>query len=120
MDARTGGNAVQINGDEHQVSFDELFTRLKSSDAGLRQDEALKRLTEYGANVLEDTGKESLLYKYLKHFWNFFSILLTVGSLLAFIAEWLSPGQGNLYIGIALLAVVILNSTFTFIQEFQA
>jgi len=120
MDARTGGHAVQINGDEHQVSFDELFTRLKSSDAGLRQDEALKRLTEYGANVLEDTGKESLLYKYLKQFWNFFSILLTVGSLLAFIAEWLSPGQGNLYIGIALLAVVILNSTFTFIQEFQA
>lgn len=120
MDARTGGHAVQINGDEHQVSFDELFTRLKSSDAGLSQDEALNRLTEYGANVLEDTGKESLLYKYLKQFWNFFSILLTVGSLLAFIAEWLSPGQGNLYIGIALLAVVILNSTFTFIQEFQA
>lgn len=120
MDARTGGHAVQINGDEHQVSFDELFTRLKSSDAGLSQDEAIKRLTEYGANVLEDTGKESLLYKYLKQFWNFFSILLTVGSLLAFIAEWLSPGQGNLYIGIALLAVVILNSTFTFIQEFQA
>ena len=76
MDARTGGHAVQINGDEHQVSFDELFTRLKSSDAGLSQDEALNRLTEYGANVLEDTGKESLLYKYLKQFWNFFSILL--------------------------------------------
>lgn len=120
MDARTSGHAAQINGDEHQVSFDELFTRLKSSDAGLRQDEALQRLAEYGANVLEDTGKESILYKYLKQFWNFFSILLTVGSLLAFIAEWLSPGQGNLYIGIALLAVVILNSTFTFIQEYQA
>lgn len=120
MDARTSEHAVQVKGDEHQVSLDELFTRLKSSDAGLRQDEAIKRLTEYGANVLEDTGKESLLYKYLKQFWNFFSILLTVGSLLAFIAEWLSPGQGNLYIGVALLAVVILNSTFTFIQEYQA
>ena len=120
MDIRISEHTLQAKGDEHQVSLDELFKRLESSDAGLRQDEAIGRLAAYGANVLEDTGKESLLYKYLKQFWNFFSILLTVGSLLAFIAEWLSPGQGNLYIGIALIAVVILNSTFTFIQEYQA
>lgn len=120
MDARTRDLLPHMKGDEHQVSLDELFTGLKSSDNGLRQDEAVRRLAAYGANVLEDTGKESLLYKYLKQFWNFFSILLTVGSLLAFIAEWFSPDQGNLYIGIALLAVVILNSTFTFIQEYQA
>jgi sodium/potassium-transporting ATPase subunit alpha len=120
MDGRTGEHALQVKGDEHQVSLDELFRRLKSSDSGLKEDEAVRRLAEYGANVLEEIGKESLLNKYLKQFWNFFSILLTVGSMLAFIAEWLSPGQGNIYIGIALLVVVILNSTFTFIQEYQA
>lgn len=120
MDARTSEHAVQIKGDEHQVPLDELFKRLKSSDSGLRQDETIKRLAEYGSNVLEDAGKESPLHKYLKQFWNFFSFLLTVGSLLAFIAEWLAPGQGNIYIGIALLGVVILNGTFTFIQEYQA
>lgn len=120
MDVRTGELFGQVKGDEHQVYLDELFKRLKSSDTGLKQEEAVRRTTEYGPNVLEDIGKESLLHKYLKQFWNFFSILLTVGSLLAFIAEWLSPGQGNIYIGIALLVVVILNSTFTFIQEYQA
>ena len=120
MDVRTGELFGQVKGDEHQVSLDELFKRLKSSDTGLKQEEAVRRTSEYGPNVLEDIGKESLLRKYLKQFWNFFSILLTVGSLLAFIAEWLSPGQGNIYIGIALLVVVILNSTFTFIQEYQA
>ena len=113
-------HAGQVQGDEHQISLDELFKRLVSSNVGLEQDEATRRLVEYGPNVLEDTGRESALHKYLKQFWNFFSILLTVGSLLSFIAEWLSPGQGNIYIGIALLVVVILNSTFTFIQEYQA
>lgn len=120
MDGRLGEQTLQVKGDEHQVSLDEIFERLKSSDSGLKEDEAVRRLAEYGANVLEEIGKERILHKYLKQFWNFFSILLTVGSLLAFIAEWLSPGQGNIYIGIALLAVVILNSTFTFIQEYQA
>jgi sodium/potassium-transporting ATPase subunit alpha len=120
MDARTRDHLPQVKGDEHQLPLDELFTRLESSDSGLRQDEALHRLAEYGPNVLEDAGKESPLHKYLKQFWNFFSFLLTVGSLLAFIAEWLAPGQGNIYIGIALLGVVILNGTFTFIQEYQA
>ncbi len=120
MDGRTREHPPQVKGDEHQVSLDELLERLNSSESGLKQEEAIQRLAEYGTNVLEDTGKESLLHKYLKQFWNFFSILLTVGSLLAFIAEWLAPGQGNMYIGIALLVVVVLNSTFTFIQEYQA
>lgn len=120
MDARTREHLPQVKGDEHQVPLDELFTRFKSSDEGLKRDEAVKRLAEYGPNVLEDTGKESLLSKYLKQFRNFFSILLTVGSVLAFIAEWLGPDQGYIYIGIALLGVVILNGTFTFIQEYQA
>lgn len=120
MDGRTEDHTLQVKGDEHQVSLAEIFERLKSSDSGLKEDEAVRRLAEYGANILEEIGKESILHKYLKQFWNFFSILLTVGSMLAFIAEWLSPGQGNIYIGIALLVVVILNSTFTFIQEYQA
>jgi len=40
--------------------------------------------------------------------------------LLAVIAEQLDPGQGNLYIAIALFAVVLLNATFSFIQEEQS
>ena len=109
-----------FHGDEHTVPFSEFLQRLGVDDKGLSEQEAAKRLPECGPNVLEEIGKESLLIKYLKQYTNFFSILLIIGALLAFLAEYLDPGKGNLYIGIAIGLVVILNSTFAFIQEYQA
>ncbi|MDR7664715.1 cation-transporting P-type ATPase [Methanosarcina sp. Z-7115] len=107
-------------GDEHKISLSEFLQRLEVDESGLSEQEAARRLQECGSNVLEETGKESILKKYIRQFRNFFSILLTVGAILSFLGEYLDPGKGNLYIGIALGVVVILNGTFTFIQEYQA
>tara|TARA_Y100000310_G_scaffold244242_1_gene248933 strand:+ start:2410 stop:5076 length:2667 start_codon:yes stop_codon:yes gene_type:complete len=106
--------------DEHRIHLKELYDRTNSSFNGLSSEEARKRLVEYGSNIIEEKKYVSLIVKYLKNFTNFFAILLMTGSVLALIAEYLSPGEGNLYIGIALFVVVILNSTFTFIQEYQS
>ncbi len=106
--------------DEHKIALEELFKRVKSSSNGLSSKEARKRLGKYGFNILETKKKVSVILKFIKQFTNFFAILLIVGSLLSFLAEYLSPGKGNLYIGIALGAVVILNAIFTFIQEYQS
>jgi sodium/potassium-transporting ATPase subunit alpha len=62
----------------------------------------------------------SLVRRLGRHFLNFFAILLWTGSILSFVAESISPGEGYLYIGAALAAVVILNAAFTFIQEYQS
>jgi sodium/potassium-transporting ATPase subunit alpha len=109
-----------FHGDEHTVPFSEFLRRLGVDDKGLNEQEAAKRLQECGPNILEEVGKESLLIKYLRQYTNFFSILLIIGALLSFLGEYLDPGKGNLYIGIAIGLVVILNSTFAFIQEYQA
>ena len=118
----TGSNnkICSPQGDEHTISRSEFLERYRADINGLSEQEAAKRLQECGSNVLEETGKESLLKAYLRQFWNFFSILLIIGALLSFLAEYLDPGKGNLYIGIAIVLVVILNSTFAFIQEYQA
>ncbi len=107
-------------GNEHEVSLEEIFKRLNATAKGLSSDEAKRRIGICGKNIFEEVGKESLLIKYLKQYRNFFSLLLLFGSILSFIAEWLDPGQGNIFIAIALLGVVILNGSFTFIQEYQA
>ncbi len=123
MEKKLNGSKSKIcspQGDEHKISLPEFLQRLGVDDSGLSEQEASRRLQECGPNVLEETGKESILIKYLKQFWNFFSILLIIGALLSFLAEYLDPGKGNLYIGIAIGLVVILNSTFTFVQEYQA
>lgn len=107
-------------GNEHTIPFSEFLQRLNASEGGLSEKEAARRLQECGPNVLEEVGKESVLIRYFRQFRNFFTILLIIGALLAFLSEYLDPGQGNLYIGIALAVVVILNGTFTFVQEYQA
>ena len=118
----TGGNdkICSPQGNEHSVPLSGFLQKLGVDENGLSEQEAVSRLKECGANVLEETGKESVINKYLRQFRNLFSILLTVGSILSYIGESLDPGQGNLYIGVALAGVVVINGTFTFIQEYQA
>ncbi|WMW25457.1 cation-transporting P-type ATPase [Methanolobus sediminis] len=118
----TTDNKIQCKskGDEHRVSLKEILERLGATPEGLSTEEANRRIELCGKNVFEETGKQSLLVRYFKQYKNFFSLLLLFGSILSFIAEWLDPGQGNIFIAIALLGVVILNGTFTFIQEYQA
>lgn len=118
----TGGNGeiCSPQGNEHSISLQEFLEKLSVEENGLSEQEAASRLKQCGGNILEEIGKESIIKKYLRQFKNLFSILLTVGAILSFIGEYLEPGQGNLYIGIALVGVVILNGTFTFIQEYQA
>ncbi|MDD4523348.1 MAG: cation-transporting P-type ATPase [Methanosarcina sp.] len=107
-------------GNEHSIPLHKFLEKLGVDENGIGEQEAAHRLKECGANILEETEKESIVKKYLKQFRNLFAILLTVGSILAFFGEYLDPGQGNLYIGIALAGVVVINATFTFIQEYQA
>jgi sodium/potassium-transporting ATPase subunit alpha len=111
---------LKFQNDEHKINLDELFKRLGSSTQGLSSDEASKRHQTYGFNVLEEKEKIPIIIRFGKHLVNFFALLLWTGSVLAFIAEYLSPGEGNVYIGIALTGVVILNAIFTFIQEYQS
>lgn len=105
--------------DEHKISLEELYKRVESSPEGLSEQEASLRLKKYGKNVLITKKRFRLLYKFLNQFKNFFSILLIIGAILAFLAEYLAPGQGNLYIGIAIISVVMINAAFSFWQEYN-
>ncbi len=106
--------------DYHSIPLAELEQRLDSNAAGLSSAEALRRLGVYGSNELSVRKETSEIVKFLRQFGNFFALLLIVGSALAFLADFLKPGEGNFYIGVALLVVVLLNALFTYIQEHQA
>ena len=106
--------------DIHKLTLANLFNELSSSARGLSEEEAGRRLEQYGPNELRVRQAVPELIKFLLQFKNFFALLLMVGGALAIVAERLDPGQGNLYIAIALLAVVLLNAVFTYIQEHQS
>jgi len=106
--------------DIHKLPLGDLFERVKSTDQGLSSDEASRRLECFGPNKLQVRKDMPEFVKFLLQFRNFFALLLIFGGGLAMLAEHLDPLQGNLYIAIALFAVVLLNAAFTYIQEHQS
>lgn len=106
--------------DEHSIGIDELFKRLESSKDGLTSKQVKEKLKKHGGNILQTKKKLPIPIQFLLEFVNFFALLLIVGATLAFVAEYISPGEGNFYIGVALSVVVVLNAIFTFIQKYQS
>ncbi|MEF9437534.1 MAG: cation-transporting P-type ATPase [Candidatus Mariimomonas ferrooxydans] len=109
-----------MKNDEHKISIHDLYDRLRSSENGLSTSETQTRQQRSGFNELDEREKKSVIFRFGRHLVNFFALLLWTGSALAFISEYLMPGEGNLYIALALAVVVILNAVFTFIQEYQS
>ncbi len=106
--------------DEHRIPLSELEGRLNCPSTGLNNAEAQRRLPQYGSNELHVRKETPEILKFLSQFANFFALLLFVGSVLAFFADYLQPGQGNFYIGVALLAVLLINALFTYVQEHES
>lgn len=106
--------------DPHRIPLEALEQRLHSTSAGLPGGEASQRLAQYGSNELRVRKETPEIVKFLRQFTNFFALLLIAGAMLAFFADYLQPGEGNFHIGVALLAVVLLNALFTYAQQHEA
>lgn len=104
----------------HQLLVNEALASLKSSQEGLMQAEALKRLNEYGPNGIEKVKPPLLGLILLKEFIHFFALILWLAAGLAFFAESKQPGGGMDTLGYAILGVIVINGLFSFWQQFRA
>jgi magnesium-transporting ATPase (P-type) len=91
----------------------EVYSILGTSKKGLSEEEAKKRLEEYGPNQIEEIKQKPLILKFLENFYNILALLLWGASILAFIA-------GTPQLGFAIIAVIIINALFSFWQEYEA
>lgn len=113
-------NKITETADQHRILLAELMRRLSATEAGLSSVEAAKRLAEQGSNELRVRKDTPELIKFFRQLTNFFALLLIAGATLAFLADYLKPDEGNAYIGVALLVVVVLNAVFSYVQEYQS
>ena len=65
-------------------------------------------------------AETSLTIRFLKQFTHFLAVLLWVGAGLAFLSDYLHPGEGMATLGFAIIGVIVINAIFTFIQEYRA
>ncbi|MEK7267211.1 MAG: cation-transporting P-type ATPase, partial [Nitrospirota bacterium] len=104
----------------HNLTKEEVLLTLVTSENGLSEEEAKRRLSEFGFNEIKEAKKKPLYIRFFKQFTHFLAILLWVAAFMSFLSEYFHPGEGMLTLGIAIIAVIFINAVFTFIQEYRA
>jgi P-type Ca2+ transporter type 2C len=97
----------------YESKIKEVFHKLDTSDKGLTNEEAKKRLEEYGVNEIEKRKKISLFRIFFRQFTSFIVMIL-------FAAIIISLLIGERIDAIVISAIVILNGVFGFVQEYKA
>lgn len=97
----------------HTKNINQIFNELNSSQNGLSLEEAKKRLQEYGPNELKAKKKKTPIKMFLNQFKDLMIIILIIS---AVIAGFLGKPIDSL----AIIAIVILNATIGFLQEYKA
>ncbi|MEW1959631.1 cation-transporting P-type ATPase [Kineococcus sp. NPDC059986] len=105
-------SGIVAEADERR-GLDELFRDLRTGPDGLTGRDATRRLISYGPNSLPAGGGPRYLRELLKQFTQPLAVLLLMAAALAWIGH--TPT-----LAIAVLAVVVLNAAFAFVQEVQA
>lgn len=98
----------------------EVLRRLVTSGNGLTEEEAKRRLSEFGFNEIREVKKKPLLIRFFGQLTHFLAILLWIGAGLAFLSEFIRPEEGMLTLGFAIVSVIFINAVFTFTQEYRA
>ncbi len=102
------------------LSIDDVYRRLESSPGGLADSAVQKRLQHYGPNRIRSAAPTPWPLRFLRQLTHFLAILLWIAAGLAFLAEGLKPGEGMFPLGIAIVAVILINAVFAFAQEYKA
>ncbi|MBI5902193.1 MAG: HAD-IC family P-type ATPase [Deltaproteobacteria bacterium] len=96
------------------LSREEVFSELETTEKGLTEEEARRRLKTAGPNTLKKAVNISLIKDFFSNlFFNLFAVLLWAGGFMAFAADMAELGW-------AIFSVIIINAAFSFWQEYKA
>lgn len=87
----------------HAMDVDEVLARLESGTEGLSEDDARKRLAEYGKNTITPHQKLPLLFRRLHLFNHVSRIILSLAAVVLFILD-------NRLAAVILLVVIVVNT----------
>ncbi|MCX7823059.1 MAG: HAD-IC family P-type ATPase [Syntrophobacterales bacterium] len=97
----------------YRLSPEEIYRNLQTSEKGLKEEEALKRLEKYGLNKLVDEEEISRLRIFLHQFTSpLIYILIIAGVITIALREFIDAG--------VIFAVITLNAIVGYLQEYKA
>ena len=102
----------------YNKKVEELYKELNTSINGLTEEEASKRLEEYGENKLAERKKKSNFIIFLNQFNDLMIILLIFASVFSAVISYI---QKESYAdSVIILIIVVINATLSFIEEKKA
>ena len=99
--------------DYHTKTKEEIFKELSTSEKGLSNKEAKKRMEHYGLNEISKKKKTPAIFIFLKQFNSPLIYILFTAMVISFIFAHLVDGY-------VILAVVLINASVGFVQERKA
>jgi len=103
----------------HALPPADVLALLKTSEKGLSEEEAKKRLVSFGENKIE-FKKKSYVRLFLEQFKSPLVIMLIVAALISYFISLMPSRHEHLYDSLLIFAIVIANAIFGFTQEFKA
>jgi Ca2+-transporting ATPase len=104
----------------HDESTEAVYEAFESGEAGLSDEEASRRLEEYGPNEIREEEEISPLQIFLDQFRDFLIYLLIFAAFIS-IAVGLFPGHEPEYVDAVLIFLILLgNGIFGFVQDYRA
>jgi sodium/potassium-transporting ATPase subunit alpha len=104
----------------HRLSVEEALKALGTTDQGLSEAEAERRLREFGPNELQAAERIAVLPMLGRQCTHFLALLLWAAAALAFVADRMKPGEGMDLLAWAIIGVIGVNAFFSFVQEYKA
>ncbi|WCJ25826.1 Plasma membrane ATPase [Euphorbia peplus] len=105
--------------DLESIPVEEVFDKLKCTKTGLTADEVQQRLSLFGYNKLEEK-RESKVLKFLGFMWNPLSWVMEAAALMALALAHGGGESVDYHDFIGIMALLIINSTISFIEENNA
>ncbi len=109
----------EMNGEEgknkvwHSQSVETVFEKLETNKSGITDEEAGKRLDQYGLNKLPEGKSKSALQRFLLQFHNvLIYVLMAAAVITALLDHWIDTW--------VIVAVIFINAIIGFIQEGKA
>lgn len=106
--------------ENYKKTVEDIYKDFDSqSERGLSANEVQRRLEEDGYNRFAEAPKESVLKKVLHSLTDFTTIVLLVAAAISFYTA-IATDHGDLFEGILIIAIVIINSVLAIVQEGNA
>ena len=103
----------------HNLSLNNIYQHLSTSNKGLSSIEAKKRLEKIGYNELPSKKKTSLIKHFISQFNDFMIIILIIAAIISYITSVIE-GNADFIDPIIIMTIIIFNAIIGVIQEAKA